>query len=230
MSSFGPAPSPSSWPLAELPSHSLGQARARFFAINDFGADGGYEEPFQDAVLAGIPYRTPNPPARAAALRRHDLHHLLTGYSTDWLGEARISAWEVGSGGPGRVLYAWTIALWGMFTGLLGDPRGMLRAFVRGRGSDNLYGVDVDDALLSRGLSEVGHTLQVRAALPDPAIWHPAVPAGVRGLDAVVFAAWSVAATVYVALALPGIVALALAGVVERARAGSYCAGRCSMC
>ena len=209
----------SSWPLAQLPGIPLGKARARFFAENDFGVDGGYEAPHQDAVLAGIPYRTPNPPARAAALRRHDLHHLLTGYQTDWRGEARISAWELGSGGPGAVLYAWTIALWGLFTGLVGDPLGSLRAFVRGRGSDNLFSHDTDEALMQRSVAAIGRALQVRVRAPAGAVWHATVPVGQRALDVVAFGAWSACAVAYVTLAMPGILLLALSGILARTRA-----------
>lgn len=205
------------WPLAELSSTPLGHARARFFADNDFGADGGTDAPYQDAVLAGIPYRVPNGPARANALRRHDLHHLLTGYATHWLGEARISAWELGSGGPGPVLYAWTIALWGVFTGLVGDPAGTLRAFARGRGSRNLYRATVDEALLARPLDDVATELQVRAALPDGRVWHPSVPVQQRAADLLAFTGWSLAALTYVTAALPGILALAAAGVATQA-------------
>lgn len=209
-----------SWPLASLPDIGLGQARARFFVENDFGVDGGYDSPHQEAVLAGIPYRTPNPPARAAALRRHDLHHLLTGYSTDWLGEARISAWELGSGGPGAVFYAWTIVLWGLFTGLVGDPVGSLRAFVRGRGSDNLFGSETDEALMQRSVAAVGRSLRVRAAAPSGTIWHGTVSIWQRALDLVAFAGWSACAALYVTLAMPGIIALVLSGILANATRG----------
>ena len=216
MSSTPDARPPSSWPLAALPDIALGEARAQFFADNNFGLDGGYDAPYQDAVLAGIPYRTPNGPARADALRRHDLHHLMTGYATDWLGEARISAWELGSGGPGWVLYAWTIALWGLFTGLMGDPVGMLRAFVRGRGSDNLFAVAVNDTLLQRSVSELGRALQVRIAQPSGTVWHASVPWWQRGLDVVAFSAWSISAITYATLAMPGILVLALGGMLAK--------------
>jgi len=213
----------SRWPLAELPATSLSRARDRFFVDNDFGPDGGYDAPHQDAVLAGVPYRTPNGPARAEALRRHDLHHLLTGYATDWQGEAQISAWELGSGGAGLVWYAWLIALWGLFSGLLGDPMGMLRAFVRGRGSMNLYAVRVDAALLERRVVDVGASLGVRSALHGRAFWHASVPLWKRGLDAVAFAAWSVVSVAYVVSVLPILMGLITAGMVVALRARSVC-------
>jgi hypothetical protein len=142
----------------------------------------------------------------------------MTGYTTDWLGEARISAWELGSGGSGMVLYGWTIALWGLCTGLMGDPAGMLAAFVRGRGSDNLFGVDVDDTLLARSVSEVGRSLRVRTALPSGTVWHASVPGWQRGLDVLAFSAWSISAITYTTLAMPGILVLALGGMVARFR------------
>ena len=33
------------------------------------------------------------------SLALHDAHHLITGYGTDWRGEAEIAAWELASGG-----------------------------------------------------------------------------------------------------------------------------------
>ncbi|HCH62479.1 MAG: hypothetical protein CL927_05765 [Deltaproteobacteria bacterium] len=209
---------PASWPLAELPAHTLAQARKRFSTDNGFGVDGGYDAPFQDAELAGIPYRTPNPPARGAVLQRHDLHHVLTGYPTDWRGEAFISAWELGSGGPSGMLFAWTIVLFGIFTGIVGDPVGTFRAFVRGCGSDNLYGTSVDDALMQRSVSGLGQSLRVRAELPRDQIWHPAVTRRERAQQLMTFAIWAATASAYVAFASPAVVVLAVGGMLARVR------------
>ena len=68
------------------------QARARFFRESGFAADGGYDEDWSDAEIGGLRYRVRNGPARRAALRLHDLHHVATGYGVDWRGEAEISA------------------------------------------------------------------------------------------------------------------------------------------
>ncbi len=129
--------------------------RSRFWADNGFGVDGGYDEPWQDASFGGIPYAVPNPRGRADALRVHDLHHLLTGYGTDWRGESEIASWELGSGGAGRYAYAWFIALFGFVVGVLTMPFRTWRAFRRGRGASNLYGLQRPMELLDASVSSV---------------------------------------------------------------------------
>ncbi len=147
-------------------------ARQRFFAREGFAPDGGYDESWSEASFGPFPYATYNPPARAAALRVHDLHHVVTGWGTSWREESRISGWELGSGGGGRYPYAWFIALFGLFVGLLALPVQTWRAFVAGRGSDNLYRVRSVDPWLSRRVEEVRATL---AARPRRAGWRTAL-------------------------------------------------------
>ena len=137
--------------------------REQFWREHGFGADGGYDEPWATASFAGIPYTVPNSPSRADALRVHDLHHLVTGYETDWAGESEIAAWELGSGGGGRYPYAWFIALFGFVVGLLALPMRTLRAFARGRRSQNLYSLSGPDPLLDLPLSQVRRRLLPRA-------------------------------------------------------------------
>ena len=131
---------------------TLRQARQRFFAESGFAPDGGYEAEWNEAEFGWLRYRVPNTPGRAAVLRRHDLHHLLTGYPATWQGEALVSAWELAAG-AGPLSYAWIIALWGLFTGLVGLPLETAQAFFRGRGARSLYGEDVDSIDLHQPLS-----------------------------------------------------------------------------
>ncbi len=182
-------------PFHADPKLSLHQARQAFFRDAGFEPDGGYDAPWQDADFGPWPYRVPNPPARAQAMRVHDLHHLATGYGTDWRGEAEISAWELGSGGAGRLGYAWIIALWGLFTGLVAAPRRVFRAFVRGRGSRNLYATGVTPALLQARVGQLRRELAVqpdRAGQADP--WAPGTPERFRWTDRLAFAGWGLAA------------------------------------
>jgi len=81
------------------------------------------------------------------ALRTHDLHHALTGYSTSIEGECEIAAWEVASGGCG-----WNVIFWfdriGLFlAGLVLHRTATLRAMRRGWGRRNLYGTNTQDIL-----------------------------------------------------------------------------------
>ena len=167
-----------------------------------------YDDPWAEADFGALRYRVPNGPLRAAALRRHDLHHVATGYPTDWRGEAEISAWELASG-AGRQPYAWLIALWGLFTGLVMHPRATWAAFRRGWGSRNLYGAAFDERRLLA--ATVG---ELKAAL-DVADDRPGTAGG-----ALAFAGWSALALALGAVSLlPAAALVALAGA--RAAAGA---------
>ena len=73
---------------------TLRTALATYFEDNGFGKDGGYEDAWVDFELGPIPLPFPNSAGRKRAVRLHDLHHIVTGYATDTLGEFEISAWE----------------------------------------------------------------------------------------------------------------------------------------
>ncbi len=137
------------------PALDMKTARARYFEANGFGDDGGYSKAWVVVTRLGpIPLGFPNSAARVRAVRFHDLHHLVTGYSTDLLGEAEIGAWEVASGCAG-FLVAWVLNLLAMAYGVFLGPRRVFAAFVRGRRSRNLYRAPFDDALLARRLGDV---------------------------------------------------------------------------
>ena len=57
-----------------------------------------YDDDFVTVNFWGIRFTLPNPPNRKLAIRYHDLHHVMTGYGTDPIGEAEISAWELRRG------------------------------------------------------------------------------------------------------------------------------------
>jgi hypothetical protein len=134
------------------PSLTLRAARDLYFAVNGFGADGGYSSPWVDFKLGPIPMPFPNTAGRVRAVRFHDLHHILTGYATDTMGEFEISAWELGAGCK-DFYAAWQLNLSGLAAGMAVSPRRMWRAFVRGRSSETLYGRDLD-AVLDRSVGE----------------------------------------------------------------------------
>ena len=77
---------------------TMREALDQYFRDNDFGEDGGYSADWVKLKIGPIPFAFPNTPARRRAVRFHDLHHFLTGYQTDWVGEAEIAAWEVATG------------------------------------------------------------------------------------------------------------------------------------
>ena len=135
------------------PSLTLRAARDLYFAANKFGADGGYSSPWVDFKLGPIPMPFPNSSGRVRAVRFHDLHHILTGYATDTLGEFDISAWELGAGCK-DFYAAWQLNLTALATGMIVSPRRMLHAFRRGRRSESLYGRDLEE-ILARTVGEM---------------------------------------------------------------------------
>ena len=77
---------------------TMRSARDLYFQVNDFGADGGYADTWVDFKIGPVPLPFPNTAGRIAAVKFHDLHHVLTGYETNASGEFEISAWEIGAG------------------------------------------------------------------------------------------------------------------------------------
>ena len=167
------------------------EARARYFAEAGFPPDGGYAaKVVQLASLGPIPIGFPNSDARRKAVGLHDLHHVATGYKTDWTGEAEISAWEIASG-CGRMWFAWYINLQGMLMGWFVDPRATWRAWVRGRHSRNLYHEGISESLLREQVDSLRARLELDRPVPEPT-------AG----DCVSYALWGAAAVCDAALTL----------------------------
>lgn len=165
---------------------TLREARDRYFAVNGFGADGGYGKKWEKMTLGPLSFYVPNTDGRVRAIRAHDLHHVMTGYATDWMGEFEISAWEL-AGGCADHGFAWLINLSGLVAGMALSPRRMFQAFVRGQQSQNLYRTPYDTALLSSRVGEI----RARLGLERD---RPAQPVRLR--DVAAFAA-------YLAIGLP---------------------------
>lgn len=146
----------------------------------------GYEAPWTDASFFGIPLKVPNTAKHKRAIRRHDLHHVATGFGTDLRGEAEISAWEIARGLDGIGLYVtgivWSITLFGVFAW----PRNVLAAFKRGggrpssflRGRGSLFQIDDYDGLLDLTIGELRARLEIpREGLAGRRALHPRAPA-----------------------------------------------------
>lgn len=117
---------------------TMREARARLYERSGIPADGGQSDAWVDFKLGPLPMPFPNTPARKRAVPLHDLHHVLTGYATDIIGEFEIGAWEIGAG-CGRYAAAWALNLMGLTAGALVAPLRTFRAFRRGLRSDSLY-------------------------------------------------------------------------------------------
>jgi hypothetical protein len=117
---------------------TLGEARDDWFHKQGLPLDGGYTKKWVPLKLGPIPLAIPNTSSRKQAVPLHDLHHLLTGYQTDWVGEFEIAAWEIAAG-CGRYSFAWMINLQGLAAGAVVFPVRTWRAWARGRRSRTLY-------------------------------------------------------------------------------------------
>ncbi|HEX8559949.1 MAG TPA: hypothetical protein VF668_17765 [Pyrinomonadaceae bacterium] len=150
------------------PGLTLGEARSRMFALSGFAPDGGYGDEWVWLRLWRIPFAFPNTSGRRRAVRFHDLHHVLTGYRTTWRGEFEIAAWEVAAGGVKRYWEGWLLDLLGFACGLAVCPRGVYRAFARGRRSRNLYSEEWDDSILARRVGDERRRLGLDGAGARP--------------------------------------------------------------
>jgi hypothetical protein len=140
------------------PRWNMARARAHYFEVNGFGVDGGYSDAWVDFKVGPIPFPFPNTQSRKQALQFHDLHHIVTGYDTNFVGELQISAWEIGAG-CGDFVTAWFLNLSGLAAGALVAPVQTWRAFQRGRSSQSLYLQPDADSFLQRTVEETRHVL-----------------------------------------------------------------------
>lgn len=85
-----------------------------------------------------FPIYFPNTKGRIRAAQLHDLHHIATGYKTDWAGEAEIGAWELASG-CSNYFMAWLLNFYSFSFGLVAVPIRVYKAFICGCSSKNLY-------------------------------------------------------------------------------------------
>lgn len=161
------------------PDITVRQARAQYFARNHFGNNGGYDARWVKLKVGSIPLCFPNTKGRVRAVRLHDVHHVLTGYETTWMGEAEIGAWEIASG-CGCYLTAWILNLPAIGLGLILSPQRVYRAFLRGRQSSNYYYREFRDDLLEQ---------PVELAQRELFLNRPMQPASAR--DKLAFVAWS---------------------------------------
>ena len=95
-------------------------------------------------------------------LTAHDVHHVLAGYPTSFLGEVEVAAFELGSGGCHRHLAFWLDRLTLFAIGLVLHPRASWRALRRGRGCHNLYAM-TPEAILASDVATLCH----RMGLPE---------------------------------------------------------------
>ena len=106
----------------------------------------------------------PNSRGRRNAIALHDLHHVLTGYKTDWAGEGEVAAWELASGFPPEHRVGYSYAPLTLIIGLLIAPFRICRAWRRGKNRMNLCHLDVElgrEKLMSLSLPDLKRRLEL---------------------------------------------------------------------
>jgi hypothetical protein len=136
----------------DLSDMTVRETLQRHLAESGFPADGGVSERWGVVRVGPIPLCIPNIKARRRATPIHDLNHVLSGYGHDAIGEAEVSAFELG-GGCKTYWVAWMLD-WGALLLGITRPKRLFAAFVRGRRTGNLYGRDVE-ALLDTSYAQV---------------------------------------------------------------------------
>lgn len=111
-------------------------ARDLYMAANGFSVRDYDAATFTIGIL-GWKLKFPNTRGRKQIVPFHDLHHVLTGYGTDWIGEAEIGAWELRAGCSSFIAYYLNGC--GVIIGLLLSPKRVWRAFRAAKGQRTLY-------------------------------------------------------------------------------------------
>ena len=135
------------------------EALDHFLASNGFRVE-DYSAPTYTVKFWRFPVRFPNTKGHQWATPLHDLHHILTGYQTDWIGEAEIGAWELRAGCKSFITYFLNGS--GVIIGLFISPRRVWRAFRTAKGQRTLYYDPIPyDHLLNMSVGELRKRLGI---------------------------------------------------------------------
>jgi hypothetical protein len=112
-----------------FPAHwSVRQARDAYLAENGFTVE-AYDDRWTQGSFFGVRLALLNTRRHRWAIMLHDLHHVVTGYGTNLVGEGEISAWELRHGWRSLGLYVGSIVLFGAVMGVALSPRRMRSAW-----------------------------------------------------------------------------------------------------
>jgi hypothetical protein len=160
------------------PSLTVREGRDQYLRENGFTVE-SYDEKFAKLSFFSLSFTVPNPAGRRKAVRFHDLHHVVTGYGTDLVGEAEISAWELRRGFGRLSWYTRALVLSAVAIGLFIAPRRTLRAWRRAPGSSSLFhGEREYEELLEMSVGELRALLNVpeHGVAQEPRRLHPLAP------------------------------------------------------
>jgi hypothetical protein len=152
-------------------------------------ADGGYNLKWFKIKIGPIYIPLPNTKGRIAAVKIHDIHHLLTEYKANLRGEAQIGGWELASG-CGKHIEAWALNFGSFSYGIIFFPRALFKAFLNGRAmTANLYyNITYNEALLNKTVGDLRAYTGV------------ATPKKNSLKDYLLFVLWTLGSMVYIAV------------------------------
>jgi len=139
-------------------STTLREARANYFKANGFPEDGGYQLKWIPLKAGPVTLYLLNSEARKRAVPLHDIHHIVTGYKTDLIGEAEIAAWELAAGTHDKY-FAKFINLVAVLYGTFLSPKRLLTAYTLGRNSKTLYSLEFSEELLNISVTQLRKAL-----------------------------------------------------------------------
>ncbi len=166
---------------------TIKEALTIFFEKYQLGPDGGMSDRWVKLRFGKFYFPIPNTASRKKALIFHDVHHIATGYQSNWKGECEIGAWEV-STGCGTYSAAWVLDLGVFALGLLIFPLATFKAFVRGRRTGNFYRNNYTRGeLMGMEIEQVQTILKLNTASGAPA----------NAIEILGFLGWSILAAVF---------------------------------
>ncbi len=180
--------------LAESEAQTPRELLPVFYKQYNLSNDGGQSSPHVKIELTNKLFLyIPNFDARRKAVFKHDVHHMATGYASTFKGETEIGAWEIASGCR-HYWVAFVLDMSGMMTGLLFNPLGVYKAFVRGRRTKNLYRDSLtDEQIMNMPLSSIKEKLLLNK-FPGNKLGNP--------IDLFLFGLWILFGLVYSVLSL----------------------------
>jgi hypothetical protein len=127
------------------------------------GLDPAYDTaPTWPFAIGPVTIPMPNFSWRRAAIQRHDIHHILTGYPFTMRGEFQVATWEFAAGRYphwGATLLLLPLVVMGLFW----SPAEIWRAFLKGRGEMSLYRPELRDAAARLPLDALMERTRVRS-------------------------------------------------------------------
>ena len=130
-------------------------ARDRYLVDSGYSVE-TYRDPRFKITIGKFVLTVPNP----GKVHYHDLHHVVSGYSTGLVGEGEVSAYEIRGGShslPIFLLCAGAVAI-----GFVLSPRRIVRAFRAAKGSKTLYRSQIPyETLLEMELAELRCQLNI---------------------------------------------------------------------